>query len=109
MMLAQKVFYWYNVTMYQLSYDNLIVLLVMLLWVLPWKGYALWTASKKDHKIWFVILLVINTLSVLEIIYIFAVAKKNWSDIKRTLHGIFSGKPKKTEPTPEPISENTPS
>lgn len=51
-------------------------LLVLLLWVLPWKGYALWTAAKRGEKWWFVALLLINTLAILDIIYLFAVAKK---------------------------------
>lgn len=52
------------------------LLLVLILWVLPWKGYALWTAAKRGEKWWFAALLVVNTLAILEIIYLFAVAKK---------------------------------
>ena len=52
------------------------LLIVLILWVLPWKGYALWTAAKRGEKWWFAALLVINTLAILEIIYIFFVAKK---------------------------------
>lgn len=52
------------------------LLLVLVLWVLPWKGYALWTAAKRGEKWWFIALLVVNTLALLEIIYLFAVAKK---------------------------------
>lgn len=47
-----------------------------ILWTLPWKGVALWKASKNNHKIWFVALLVINTLAILEILYIFVFSKK---------------------------------
>ncbi len=52
------------------------ILLVIMLWVLPWKGYALWHAAQNKHKNWFIILLVINTLAILDIIYIFFVSKK---------------------------------
>jgi methionyl-tRNA synthetase len=58
-------------------------LLLALLWILPWKGYALWTASKKSHRVWFVVLLLVNTIGILDIFYIFYVAKRNWKDIKR--------------------------
>ncbi len=61
---------------------SLIFLLVTILWVLPWKIYALWTASKKNHKIWFVVFILVNTLGILEIIYIFYIAKKSWSEVK---------------------------
>lgn len=46
-------------------------LLLILLWVLPWKGVALWKAAKNSHKKWFIALFLLNTLAVLEIIYIF--------------------------------------
>lgn len=53
-----------------------VMLLIIMLWVLPWKGYALWNAARLSHKWWFIVLLVINTLAILDIIYIFAVARK---------------------------------
>jgi hypothetical protein len=55
---------------------------IVAIWVLFWKGCSLWIAGKKDQKWWFVALLVLNTLGILEIVYIFFIAKKKWSDIK---------------------------
>lgn len=52
-------------------------LYLLLLWTLPWKGVALWKAVKNSHKKWFIALLVVNTLAVLEIVYIFYFAKKS--------------------------------
>lgn len=49
--------------------------LVVMLWSLFWKGLALWHAAKRRQPWWFVGLLVINTMGILEIIYLFAVAK----------------------------------
>jgi hypothetical protein len=43
----------------------------MVLWTLPWKGVALWRAAKNQQMGWFVALLVVNTLAILEITYIF--------------------------------------
>ncbi len=59
-----------------------LVIGVLAIWVLFWKGCALWTASKNNQKWWFLALLVLNTLGILEIIYIFFVSKKKWSDVK---------------------------
>lgn len=57
--------------------DNLFILaLISAFWVLPWKGYALWTSSKMGHKRWFLALLVLNTFALLEIFYIFYIVKK---------------------------------
>lgn len=57
------------------------MILILALWIMPWKGYALWTASRNKSKIWFLALLVLNTFAILEIVYIFYVAKKKPSDI----------------------------
>ena len=46
------------------------VLLVILLALLALKGYALWSAAKRDEKWWFIAILVLNTLGILEAVYI---------------------------------------
>lgn len=76
--------------MEQLTGSNLILLLILIFWVLPWKGYALWIASKNDHKTWFILLIILNTFGILEIIYVFGVAKKKWSDVKRSFWKLLS-------------------
>jgi len=50
-------------------------LVLAALWTLPWKGYALWLAARNGHTLWFIALLIVNTLAILEIIYIFAVGR----------------------------------
>lgn len=49
--------------------------ILVLVWSLFWKGLALWHASKRDEKKWFIALLILNTLGILEIIYLFFVVK----------------------------------
>jgi hypothetical protein len=61
--------------MEQILYSPLFMLLLVA-WVLPWKGVALWKAARNSHKKWFVVLLIINTLAILEIIYIFYFSKR---------------------------------
>ena len=46
-------------------------LVLVLIWVLIWKGLALWKAAKKKSLVWFIVLLLVNTLGILEILYIF--------------------------------------
>jgi len=48
------------------------------IWIIIWKGIALWKAAREGSKTWFIVLLIVNTLGILEIIYIFAV-KPKWS------------------------------
>jgi hypothetical protein len=51
------------------------VIVVAMLWVLPWKGYALWKAARGKHNFWFIALFLLNTLAVLDILYIFVFSK----------------------------------
>jgi hypothetical protein len=54
---------------------NFSLLILVALWSLFWKGLALWHAARRGEAGWFVAILIINTLGLLEIIYLFAVAK----------------------------------
>lgn len=54
----------------------ILIVVTVLLWTLPWKGIALWKAARSKDRIWFVVLFLVNTLSVLEILYIFIFSKK---------------------------------
>ena len=51
------------------------LLLLIALWSLIWKAWALWIAARKESKPWFVVLLILNTLGILEILYIFVFSK----------------------------------
>ncbi len=68
---------------------NLIVA-VLMVWSLVWKCYSVWTAVKAGHKKWFVALLLFNTLGILDMIYIFYIAKKKWSEVKATFLRLMS-------------------
>lgn len=48
---------------------------LFLLWTIPWKVVALWKAARNGHKAWFVAFLVMNTLAILEIVYVFFFSK----------------------------------
>lgn len=54
----------------------IIIIFVVAIWSVAWKGLALWKAARLTHKGWFITLLILNTAGILEIIYIFAIAKK---------------------------------
>jgi hypothetical protein len=56
------------------------IIILLLAWSLVWKGLALWRAAKRGHMWWFIAFLVIHTLGLLEIIYIFGVTKARLSD-----------------------------
>jgi len=45
-------------------------LLVAMIWTIILKGFALWNAARGSQKRWFIALLIINTLGILEIVYL---------------------------------------
>jgi hypothetical protein len=51
-------------------------IILLVLWTIPWKGVALWKAAKRSDKWWFIVMLVVNTIAILEIIYIFGFSKR---------------------------------
>lgn len=76
--------------MFELTQNELILLLITIIWVLPWKAYSLWNASKRGEKGWFVVILVLNTFGIIEIFYTFFIAKKKWSDIRWAIQRVIS-------------------
>lgn len=58
-------------------------LLIFILWSLVWKGLALWKAARVGSKPWFIIILLLGTMGILEIIYIFAVKPKMKFGLKK--------------------------
>lgn len=57
------------------------IVALLVLWSLAWKGLALWHAARRGQYWWFIILALVNTLGILEIIYLFFVAKIAWRDL----------------------------
>lgn len=53
-----------------------IAILIIIAWTLPWKGVALWKSARNDQLAWFIVLLLVNTLGILEILYIFFFQKQ---------------------------------
>lgn len=62
--------------MQQFSIPSPEILIPLFIWSLAWKGFALWRAARKAQKGWFVALLAINTLGILEIIYLLTAGKR---------------------------------
>ena len=52
------------------------LIIIAAIWSLPWKGVALWKASRNNSVWWFVALLITNTMALLDALYIFYFSKK---------------------------------
>lgn len=59
-----------------LSAALVVFLVVLAVWSAIWRGVGLWHAARRGHKGWFIALLLINTFGILEIIYIFLIARR---------------------------------
>ncbi len=56
--------------------DNFILITTLIvLWSLPWKVLALWKAARNNQKWWFLVFILINTVGILEILYLFILSK----------------------------------
>ena len=53
-----------------------LVVVILVIWSLIWKGIALWKAARYGDKTWFIALLIINTVGILEIFYIYVFSKR---------------------------------
>lgn len=52
------------------------VLIALYIWSLVAKGIALWRAANLGQRNWFIIILVVNTVGIVELIYLFKYATK---------------------------------
>ena len=56
--------------LYEAPGTMILGLLVISVWTLIWKGFALWHSAKSQQKGWFIAILILNTLGLLPIIYL---------------------------------------
>lgn len=75
-----------------------LLFIIIAIFSLVLKGCALWISAKRDEKGWFVALLIVNTMGILEIFYLYTIAGKTFNDLK----SIFNKK--ESSPSSEPPS-----
>ncbi len=50
--------------------NHLVEFYILIIWTMLWTAFALWKAVKNNHKIWFILILISNTVGIFEIIYL---------------------------------------
>ena len=50
---------------------NPIILVLLVIWEVYWKGHALWIAAQKEDKNFFIAILIINSVGILPIYYLY--------------------------------------
>ena len=53
-----------------------ILFLLVVAWSIFWKGIALWKAARNNQRYWFIAMLIVSSIGILEIVYIKFFQKK---------------------------------
>ena len=59
--------------------SNQPLILLIIAWSMFWKGLALWHAARGLQKYWFIAILIVNSVGLLDIIFLIWFAKKKIS------------------------------
>ncbi|MBS3143792.1 hypothetical protein J4446_02880 [Candidatus Woesearchaeota archaeon] len=65
-----------------MAYESLIAFVnspwiyLIIIWDVVWKGVALWKSARNRHLVWFVFILIVNSVGILPIIYLLIHGKK---------------------------------
>lgn len=54
----------------------IVVLIVVIIWSAIWKMLALWKSARNNSLVWFIVFALINTLGILEILYIYVFSRR---------------------------------
>lgn len=54
---------------------SLTLLAILFVWIYVWKLIALWKAAREKQVAWFIVFALLNTMGILEILYIFVFNK----------------------------------
>jgi H+/Cl- antiporter ClcA len=61
-----------------------LVVFLIAIWEIAWKGFGLWHAAQQKETAWFIAILIFNTLGILPILYIYVFSKKKNSGSTNT-------------------------
>ena len=84
---------------------------ILILWTIPWKGVALWKAGRNRQKCWFIALFLINTLAILEILYLIFWQKRGdyeYKDVRKATFGADKKRKRKVKVTAKKAAPKKP-
>lgn len=70
---------------------NPYVIIILFFWELIWKGFALYKSAQNKRKVWFIALLLLNTVGILPILY-FVFENYNVDEKLKKFFGKYSKK-----------------
>jgi len=63
-------------TVMQVLNPNSPILYLLIAWSIIWKGIALWHSARNKQLVWYIMLLIVNTVGILEIVYLIFFKKR---------------------------------
>lgn len=63
-------------TVMQVLNPNSPILYLLIVWSIIWKGIALWHSARNKQLVWYIMLLIVNTVGILEIVYLILFKKR---------------------------------
>ena len=72
----------FNTTVLGIAF--LVFISILIIWSLIWKGIALYRAGRNHSLAWFIVLFIVNTLGILDILYIFIFSKKKTRTLNKS-------------------------
>jgi hypothetical protein len=71
-----------------ISYRLAIFLLaIIFIWSIIWKLIALWKSARKGSLAWFIVLSLVNTIGILEILYIYVFSELKLKEVQKKSKG----------------------
>ncbi len=61
---------------------DLIIITVITIWSTLVKGIALWRSANLKQQNWFIVMLIVNTVGIVELVYLFRFSKKRLTKIE---------------------------
>ncbi len=59
------------------------IIFIVFVWSMIWKGFALWKSANKRQLPWFIVILLVNTIGILEILYIYVFSEMKFEGKKQ--------------------------
>ena len=63
-------------TVMQVLNPNSPILYLLIVWSIIWKGIALWHSARNKQLVWYIVLIIVNTVGILEIVYLIFFKKR---------------------------------
>jgi hypothetical protein len=63
--------------------EFLVFFVIILIWSQVWKFLALWKSARNNSSVWFILFALVNTMGILEILYIFVFSKMKINNFRR--------------------------